>query len=241
MTSVTCTCALLQVANPDYLSEQLGAVVRAAGLRVLSTSSAVRPLPEPVFAQLSPRPSSWAGLRQVLPSVLAAGTGGLHLVAPPVVGGSGRADPELFARWLQLTSFLPRVQLGQLPHQLSPQLEQLANTLLWRRRQLVLPAYRAALREALAEGWPMVRPLWHQFGDDPEVAPIADQFLIGARLMVAPVTRPNATSRAVYLPRGLWRELGSGRLDSGGRWLLQEVTADSIPHYQLFEPDIEGR
>ena len=98
-------------------------------------------------------------------------------------------------------------------------MEQLANTLLWRRRQLVLPAYRAALREALAEGWPMVRPLWHQFGDDPEVAPIADQFLIGDRLMVAPVTRANVTSRAVYLPRGLWRELDSGRLDSGGRWL----------------------
>ncbi|XP_043204283.1 myogenesis-regulating glycosidase-like isoform X2 [Amphibalanus amphitrite] len=226
-----------RMANPDYLSEQLHAVVRQAGLLVLSTSSAVRPLQEPVFAQLSPRPSTWAGLRQVLPSALAAGTGGLHLVAPPAVGGSGAAEPELYARWLQLASFMPRVHLAQLPHQLSPELEQMANTLLWRRRRTVLPAYKAALREALAEGWPMVRPLWHQFGEDPTVAPIADQFLIGARLMVAPVTEPNVTSRRVYLPRGLWRELSSGRLDSGGRWLEQPVTIDTIPHYELFEPD----
>lgn len=228
-----------QVRNPDYLAESLHAVARQAGLQVLSTSTTIRPLPDPVFAQLSPRPASWRGLQQVLPSILAATTGGTHLLAPPVVGGTSdgsAVDEELYSRWLQLACFLPRVQFAQLPHHVSGATEQLANRLLWRRRQAVLPAYETALRAALADGLPLVRPLWHQFPDDQQAAPIADQFLIGDNLLVAPVTEPNATSRRVYLPPGLWREVNSGRVDVGQRWVEEAVTDQAIPHYEKYEP-----
>ncbi|HET7216657.1 MAG TPA: hypothetical protein VFJ02_01355 [Vicinamibacterales bacterium] len=42
------------------------------------------------------------------------------------------------------------------------------------------------------------------FPDDPKVADMFDEYMFGDALLVAPVLTAGATSRPVYLPRGVW-------------------------------------
>jgi alpha-D-xyloside xylohydrolase len=53
---------------------------------------------------------------------------------------------------------------------------------------------------------------------------LKDQYLFGPDLLVAPVVRPGARTREVYLPAGAsWTELHTGRSFDGG----QDVTVDA--------------
>ena len=64
----------------------------------------------------------------------------------------------------------------------------------------------------------MMRALGFDFGHDPEIFGIEDQFMLGPALLVCPVTAPAVTSRSVYLPAGSkWVSVWDGTVHEGGR------------------------
>ena len=71
----------------------------------------------------------------------------------------------------------------------------------------------------------MVRPVWWIAPYDAEAQRIDCEFILGDRLLVAPVLYENARSRDIYLPKlpqgSWWKELlnRSGSLKLGGQWL----------------------
>jgi len=59
-----------------------------------------------------------------------------------------------------------------------------------------------------ATGVPTMRPLWYEFPDDPNCVGVNDQYLLGPKYLVAPVTTQNATSRTVVFPKGAsWKSI----------------------------------
>ena len=72
-----------------------------------------------------------------------------------------------------------------------------------------LKPYLAALaRNVSADGAPPARPLWWEFPLDAACADVDDQFLLGAQLLVAPVTLRGAANRSVVFPAGAnWRSV----------------------------------
>jgi alpha-glucosidase (family GH31 glycosyl hydrolase) len=74
--------------------------------------------------------------------------------------------------------------------------------------------------EAEMSGAPILRHLMLVFPNDPETWDISDQFMIGTKLLVAPVTEDGARSRSVYFPAG-----------SGGQRLTVEAPIGSPPVY----------
>ena len=59
-----------------------------------------------------------------------------------------------------------------------------------------------------ATGVPTMRPLWYEFPDDPDCIGVNDQYLLGPKYLVAPVTTQNATSRTVVFPKGAsWKNI----------------------------------
>ena len=97
-------------------------------------------------------------------------------------------------------------------------------------RERLRPYVMAQMKLASDRGLPPMRPLFFDFADDPEVAAIEDQFLFGADLLVAPITRYRARSREVYLPAGTgWTDAWSGQQLAGGRVIEAEAPIERIP------------
>ena len=53
-------------------------------------------------------------------------------------------------------------------------------------------------------GEPIIRPLFYNHMDKPELYDIDDQFYLGEHIMIAPVTEAGTNRREVYLPAGDW-------------------------------------
>jgi len=96
-------------------------------------------------------------------------------------------------------------------------------------RYALLPYLYTLMEDAVISGLPPMRPLFLHYPDDPETYHLSDQFLWGADLLVAPVVRPGADSRAVYFPEGRWVEWWTGAITEGPGWEVVEAPLSKIP------------
>jgi alpha-D-xyloside xylohydrolase len=83
-------------------------------------------------------------------------------------------------------------------------------------RMNLLPYLYSTAADCVRENCPMMRPLVYDFPKEP-VQTIEDEFLLGESLLVAPLLDENAQSRSVYLPRGRWYNLFTGKRQEGGQ------------------------
>jgi alpha-D-xyloside xylohydrolase len=93
-------------------------------------------------------------------------------------------------------------------------------------RYSLMPYIYAQAKDSSARGFPMLRPLFFEYPNDPGSWAIDDQYLFGTDLLVAPMFT-SGDRRRVYLPPGSWIDYQSGRVYEGGRW--HEIAAGAIP------------
>jgi alpha-glucosidase (family GH31 glycosyl hydrolase) len=98
-------------------------------------------------------------------------------------------------------------------------------------RYRMLPYLYSAVRECTRTGMPVMRSLWLHYPDDPAAAGRDDEYLWGRDIMVAPVFEKGATSRRLYLPRGIWHDFWTGERVEGGREITRAVDLGTIPLY----------
>jgi alpha-D-xyloside xylohydrolase len=68
------------------------------------------------------------------------------------------------------------------------------------------------------------------FPGDRKAWNVADQYLFGPSLLVAPVTEFKARERQVYLPAGTgWYDFYSGRMETGGRTIRAAAPYERMP------------
>lgn len=161
--------------------------------------------------------SRWSHLAMSLQMLLGLSVSGVGFCGADVGGFVGRPSPELFARWIQLGSFYPFFRTHtqgiwgrQEPWSFGPEVEDIARTYI-RLRMSLLPQFYTSFEEFSRTGVPPLRPLFVEHPDDERAATVDDEALLGPGLLVAPIVRKGARSRAVYFPAGEWV-----RLDSGG-------------------------
>jgi alpha-glucosidase (family GH31 glycosyl hydrolase) len=87
------------------------------------------------------------------------------------------------------------------------------------------------VREAHETGLPIMRALWLHYGDDPRAVERGDEYLWGRDVLVAPVTERGATSRELYLPRGLWYDYWTEAKVEGAREISRAVDLTTMPLY----------
>src|SRR6185437_9228542 len=76
-----------------------------------------------------------------------------------------------------------------------------------------------------------MRALWTAFPRDARCLAVADQYLLGDHLLVAPVLEAAATHRKIYLPSGTWWDYWTKERVSGGVELNRDVDLATIPLY----------
>jgi alpha-D-xyloside xylohydrolase len=99
-------------------------------------------------------------------------------------------------------------------------------------REKLRPYLRVLNQAAHDKGSPPMRPLYYNFPADEAAANLADQFMLGPDLLVAPVTEQGAVARSVYFPAGAdWIDAWTGQEFRGGQRLQAEAPLERIPVY----------
>lgn len=76
---------------------------------------------------------------------------------------------------------------------------------------------------------PMMAHLIYDYSEDIAVRNIEDEYLFGRDLLVAPVILEGAAGREVYLPKGVWYDLWTGRKHGGKHRIDYPCSVDRIP------------
>lgn len=184
------------------------------------------------------------GLPTVIPALLNLGLSGVPFTTLDIAGFSGGpSTEEVYERWVELGAFslIMRTHEG-LKRALNwnwnggPNATQaeIDRTVAHFRRfarihEALVPTLHALVAEAATTSMPPVRHLVLVFPDDPNVVAIADQFMIGDDLLVAPVVTGGVSERQVYLPNGSWFDVWTGVEYQGGRSLMVAAPIGSPP------------
>jgi len=92
----------------------------------------------------------------------------------------------------------------------------------------LFPYRYAAAQDAAKTGMPMMRALVLNYQDDARARTAKDEYLFGPDFLVAPVI-DEGTQRPVYLPPGEWVDYWTGKQVSGGKVVVADAPADTIP------------
>jgi alpha-glucosidase len=165
--------------------------------------------------------SWWEHLALSVPQLQNLGLSGYAWVGVDIGGFDGDATGELLTRWMEFGIFEPFCRnhsawntRHQEPWAFGEPYETHIRELM-RLRQRLVPYLYTVFEEAHRTGAPVLRPLLFEFPDDETTYATDDELMLGSALLVAPIARPAAEYRHVYLPRTTWVHYWSGERFTG--------------------------
>jgi alpha-D-xyloside xylohydrolase len=182
--------------------------------------------------------SSFAGLQMSVKNALRAGAVDYPIWGSDTGGYFLRADKELFARWLEFSSYSPLMEVLIGPNRTvwddyDDETVAIARDAATTHADLI-PYVRSLVYGSRASGLPVMRALVFAFPDEgAALADAWDEYLYGESLLIAPVLEAGARTRTVYLPGAA--EPGKGIaatdwLDFSARTALAERHAGDAPY-----------
>ena len=142
--------------------------------------------------------------------------------------------PELYTRWFEYGAFQPTFRShGSRPENevwsYGKQAESILEKYLRLRYELMPYIYSLAWTTH-ETGAPFMRGLFMDFGSDPKVADLGDEYMFGPALLIAPVVEQGRVERTVYLPEGAdWYNFWTNERFHGGQTITVSAPIDTIP------------
>lgn len=133
-------------------------------------------------------------------------------------------DHELYLRWLQTICMMPFFRESTLRKHDDSAVQ--ACIQLNRELSAYLSSILALSREYK---WPILRSLDKVEPDNSKVRSVADSFVLGNALLLAPIVSAGAMQRHVYLPAGRWYSYTSNVPYEGSRYVSVDVTLEATP------------
>ncbi|MEM1002200.1 MAG: TIM-barrel domain-containing protein [Bacteroidota bacterium] len=180
----------------------------------------------------------WGGLQSQPEIALQMGMQGMAYMHSDLGGFAGaNLDDELYARWLQYGVFNPIFR----PHAQ----EDVPSEPIFRRqkpkalakkaielRYSLLPYNYNLVFENSISGAPLMRPLFFEEPDNPELLDYSETYLWGKDFLVAPILEAGKTSQDVYFPEGsYWYDFYSTDILEGGQIKNVATVEEHIPTY----------
>lgn len=184
--------------------------------------------------------TDWMGLQKVVPALQSISISGFPITSTDIGGYLcllWAADRELYYRWTQLGAFTPimREHNGYYGCSKNFRFDQDSAAILhWKKyaelHTRLFPYIYTMANQAKQRGYPVIRPLiLHHSGTIIPEARQNDQFLLGDRILVAPVLNQGAKARQVFLPSGAWIHYWSGKTYQGGSEITIDAPLEEIP------------
>ncbi|MDA3881546.1 MAG: DUF5110 domain-containing protein [Prolixibacteraceae bacterium] len=179
---------------------------------------------------------SWDALRsQVAAGITASFSGQTHWATN--IGGVSAPSAnaaELFTRWCQFAAFTPVMQVvpfdkgGYNIEENGEHFNSIVDALALRLK--LMPYIYSAAANAVLNHDIIMRSLLFDYQDQQDLKIISNQYLLGASLMVCPVTVSGANEVKVTLPKGNgWYNFFTGKKQAGGKGLNIKPTISKIP------------
>ena len=190
------------------------------------------------------------GLPSVVNAGITAGLSGFSVWGPDIAGNGHSV--ELWTRWVEFGALTPimRNHLWDKPE---------GAVDLWYNPQTIdtfrryarlhvslFPYFYTYAHEAAKTGLPIIRHPLLEYPDDPKTYDCSGEYMLGDKLLVAPVLEQGALSRSLYLPQGSWADYWTGEIMEGGRQVTVSAPLDRIPIFvragsilPLISPEIE--
>lgn len=198
---------------------------------------------QPIVSRLHDKNHSWTefGLNTLIPHTLVQGLLGYAYCCPDMVGGGmigcfemgQKMDEELFVRWAQANAFMGMMQMSVAPWRVLNEVN--ANRVIdaLKLHASMGESFYQMAQEAAQTGEPITRHMGYVFPGQ-GLEKVTGQFMLGERLLVAPVLQKGATEKTVWLPKGHWRSWKGEILQGGGKVTLP-VTIDDIPRFECLD------
>jgi len=176
--------------------------------------------------------SHWRHLKASIPMALGLSMSGVPFVGADVGGFGDDVTEDLMVRWVEAACLFPFFRIHSAKDAKEQEPWQFSKKALARIRECIQFRYRMLpyLYETFMEhertGAPVMRPLFYLGKEAAEIAPshFEDEFLIGDKLLVAPILEAKTRSREVQLPKGDWFCLADEKWYRGGKpfhWTLR--------------------
>ncbi|PWY87204.1 extracellular alpha-glucosidase aglu [Aspergillus sclerotioniger CBS 115572] len=156
--------------------------------------------------------SKWWSMYYSISQALQFQLFGIPMIGADTCGFTGNSDEELCNRWMQLSAFFPFYRnhnelstIPQEPYRWASVID--ASKTAMRIRYAILPYIYTLLDLAHSTGSTVMRALAWEFPNDPTLASIETQFLLGPSIMVIPVLEPLAST-----VKGVFPGVGHGEV-----------------------------
>ena len=181
--------------------------------------------------------SMWAHLQMAIPQLCNLGLSGMPFVGTDVGGFGADTTPELMARWVQVGCFSPLFRnhcaagsRRQEPWQFGEKIMDIYRKYV-KLRYRWIPYIYDLFYEEERTGAPIMRPLVFHYEKDKAAQVCNDEFMLGSRILAAPVVNQGAEKRMVYLPEGIWYDYWTHEKLEGPVWFVREAPLDCCPIY----------
>lgn len=181
----------------------------------------------------SPNWSQDRGLPSVVRAGITAGLSGFAVWCPDIEDNTH--SRELWTRWLEFGALTPvmRNHLWNKPDGAVTLWSDQQNTDTFRQYAGIhislFPYFYSYAQQAVKSGMPIMRDLLLEFPNDPMTYDLDAEYMLGDKMLVAPVITQGATSRSLYLPQGAWVNYWTGEIMDGSRQVTVPAPLQQIP------------
>jgi len=176
--------------------------------------------------------ATYVSMAETLRGGLSLGLSGFGFWSHDISGFERTAPPDIYKRWVAFGLLSSHSRLHGNESYRVPWLfdEEAVDVLrhFTRLKCALMPYLFAGAVEAAASGVPLLRAMALEFPADRTCLPLDTQYMLGERLLVAPIFNDRGLA-SYYVPAGRWTDLLTGRVVEGGRWYDEQHGYMTLP------------
>ena len=178
--------------------------------------------------------SQYVSMAETLRGGLSLMDSGFAFWSHDIGGFEDDGSPDLYKRWVAFGLLSSHSRLhGSGSYRVPWNYDEEASDVLrffTRLKEQLMPYLYDLAEEAHEKGLPVLRPMHMVFPDDLGCSYLDQQYMLGDRLVVAPVFSPDGVQR-FYLPKGTWVHLLDRSIAEGNRYHEGRYDYFSLPVY----------